>query len=194
MKQVLENAIVYYNIPEFRSIPYKPDNNYRPSDINNGEILSDFDPEKEKLYEDFDNYFNHPMMTKIKDVGIYSVYMCKTYCLLSNECRYIIVFVHNDAMPTGTQERLLTLKWISLQTRTLSDQHNIKSHSYQPKKQGPLNVPINRVQITSEASMYICENRPIKITLLHGKNGAIEYQDRGNIIAALETYQTIITI
>lgn len=190
----LQHAIVYYKTPEIRSVSYKEYTNYKHTDINNGEILSDFDPQKEKLYQDFDEYFNYPVMTKIKDIDIYSVYMCKTYCLLSNECRYIIVFIYNDAMPTGTQERLSVLKWHSLQTRTLSDNHNIKSHSYQPKKQGPLNVLIKRERVTPEASMYICDTLPLKVTLLHGKNGAIEYHDRGNIIAALETYQTIITI
>lgn len=193
MEQVLENAIVQYHIPEFRSVP-QMQTNYTPSDIRNGEMLTEFDPRKEKLYQDFDNYFNHPVMTKIKDVGQYSMYMCKTYCLLSNECRYIIAFVQNDSMPTSTRESLITLKWQSLQTRTLSDQHNLPSHAYQPKKQGPLNIPIQRTRVTPEASMYVCEHLPIKVTLLHGKDGPSAYQERGNIIAALETYQTIITM
>ena len=59
-----------------------------------GEILDTFyDSGKENMYKAFTKYFNNPNMIKIKDVNGYSMYMTKTYCLLSNECRYIIVFV-----------------------------------------------------------------------------------------------------
>lgn len=158
-----------------------------------GEILNVFEPEKEKMYKFFDTYFNHPIMVKIKNVNGHSMYMTKTYCLLSNECRYIIAFVHQDMMPLRTKESLASLKWISLQTRTLPDHHNLPSHGYQPKRDGPLNVLITRNKLTKDASTYVCEEFPITVTLLHTKNNN-EYQDRGNIIAALETYNTIICI
>ena len=57
-----------------------------------GELLDAYEPEKDALYGYFDDYFNHPTMVKIKNVKNLSVYMTKTYCLLTNECRYIVVF------------------------------------------------------------------------------------------------------
>jgi hypothetical protein len=156
-----------------------------------GQLLDSFEPDKEKMYKSFDDYFNHPTMVKIKDANNHSMYMSKTYCLLSNECRYIIAFVIQDQMPVWTQESLLTLQWVSLQTRTLADNHKLPPHGYQPRREGPLNVTINRTKVTPESSTYTCKDLPLTVTLLHG---ASEYQDRGNIIAALETYSTIICV
>ena len=159
-----------------------------------GELLGGFDLETEKMYDHFDTYFNHPTMTKMKDVNYYSMYMSKTYCLLSNECRYIIVFVKKDDFPVETKQKLSGLKWDSLQTRTLPDKYNLPPHSYQPKKQGELKGIITRTNVTDDHSTYSCENYPITVTLLHTTKNKNEYQDKGNIIAALETYSTVITI
>lgn len=182
-------ASVRYNVP-----PPQIQQNIPKQQFNYGEMLDTFDPNKESLYEAFDTYFNYPTMTKIKDVKDYSVYMSKTYCLLSNECRYIIVFVSNDSMPTRTQERLIKLKWHSLQTRTLPDQHSLPPHGYQPRRLGVLNVVIRREKVQPEASTYVCDDLPIMVTLLHTKNGTNDYQDKGTVVSALETYQTIITL
>jgi hypothetical protein len=160
-----------------------------------GELLDVYEPEKDALYGYFDDYFNHPTMVKIKNVSELGVYMSKTYCLLTNECRYIIVFVNEDYQPAGTKQELKKLPWISLQTRTLSDKHNLPPHDYQPKAIGPLNKKIVRINKTNEASTYRCEGLPITITLLHTKTDTdSEYQQYGNVITALETYQTVITM
>ena len=148
----------------------------------------------DEMYAHFDDYFNHPTMVKIKDVDSYSVYMSKTYCLLSNECRYIVVFIHTDSMPTRTQEPLANLRWVSLQTRTLEDKHDLPPHNYKPRRTTPLNTPIIRTKVDKQCSTYKCEKYPLTVTLLHGKHGADEYQVRGSIISALETYNTILTL
>lgn len=158
-----------------------------------GQLLDSFEPDKETMYKAFDDYFNHPVMCKIKDVNGHSMYMSKTDCLLSNESRYIICFVIVDDLPVGAKERLSDIRWLSFQTRSLSERHNIQTHSYQPKRDGPLNVIINRTDVTPEASTYNCESFPLIVTLLH-KKGENDYQPRGNIIAALETYSTILTL
>jgi hypothetical protein len=83
-----------------------------------------------------------------------------------------------------------------LQTRTLpyDEYSNIKSHGYIPKEMGPLLAKINRTNITDEASTYECDDYPIIITLLHTRNKtSLTYQNSGTVIAALETWETIIT-
>jgi hypothetical protein len=161
-----------------------------------GQILDAYEPDKEKMYKDFDDYFNHPIMVKIKDVNNHSMYMCKMYCLLSNQCRYIVVFLEQDKHVINSKHMLKSLRWKSLQTRTLSDQHKLPAHGYQPKREGPLNSIITRTSVNKEASVYSCNEYPITITLLldENDNNREEYKDRGNIIAALETYSTVITI
>lgn len=160
-----------------------------------GQTLDSYEPDKDYLYKIFDDYFNHPTMTKIKNADGYSIYMSKMYCLLSNKCRYLVAIVKEDFNPVKTQESLKMLRWVSFQTRTLEDQHTLPPHGYQPTAKGPLAVPITRVNITNEASEYSCSDLPITVTLLHDdKNNQYTYQHRGNVVAALETYQTLVTI
>jgi len=159
-----------------------------------GELLNTFDPIKDQFSSYINIYFNHPTLTKTKNVDKHSVYMVKTYCLLSNECRYIIALVTEDNIPIGTNKKLSDLNWVSLQTRTLEDKHNIHSHSYNPKMEGPLVSPIVRNNIGKDMSTYSCETFPIEVHLLHKKKDVqSEYQPNGNLISAIETFQTIIT-
>jgi len=163
-----------------------------------GQLFADEDEIRDEerdhsyIYKYFDDYFNHPDMVKIKNINSHSMYMCKTYCLLSNECRYIIVFVAVDDNKINVSLPLIELKWISIQTRTLSTKYDIPSHGYQPKRGGPLQVPINRVKFDNDTSYYSCTSLPIVITLLHNDKGEHEYQASGNVISAIETYNTII--
>ena len=163
---------------------------------NYGELLGCYDPQIEDMYRHFDEYFNFPTMFKIKNVGGMSMYMSKLYCLLNKECRYIITFVTEDNNSEHTKIPLKNLEWVSLQTRSMIDDHNLPPHSYHPKAKGPLNKKIVRNELTEQASMYECEDLPILVTLLHlePSENNIEYQKSGTVIAALESFQTIITI
>ena len=158
-----------------------------------GELLDIFEPDKDNMYKEFDKYFNYPIMFKIKNVNNHSVYMTKTVCLLSNECRYIIAILPIDESVIGSKEKLANLRWISLQTRTLPDKHDLPSHGYQHKRDGALKASITRTSVSPEASTYKCEVFPLIVTLLHKKSDC-DYQASGNIISALETYSTIITL
>lgn len=161
-----------------------------------GEIIDDYDPRREIVYPMFIKYFNNPTLKKVKDTDKHSMYVCKLYCLLNRDCRYIIAFTDkNDAKP-GTLEELKTVNWVSLQTRTLPDNYEDVeiTHGYQAVADGPLMAIINRTNITDKASTYMCEDIPITITLLHtDKNTKDSYQAKGTVIHALETFQTIIT-
>jgi hypothetical protein len=143
----------------------------------------------------FINYFNNPSMTKKKNINNeYSMYVCKAYCLLSNECRYIVAIVNNDIYPIDHINKLSDLKWESFQTRTLKEQYTSESHSYTPMAKGPLTAPISRIEQNDEATTYSCLNIPIIVTLLHNeKKTKDSYQPNGTVIAALETWETIIT-
>jgi len=167
------------------------------------EIISDLDEPKVSsqfsvVESHFDNYFNKPSMTKIKDTyderekPVYSMYACKLYCLLNRECRYIIAITLYDTLPVGFQTRLSNLNWVSLQTRSLLDNYQIPTHSYEPTRNTPLNCKITRTKAFDSHSEYTCSLFPVKITLLHTETSKF-YQTEGTIVAALETFQTIIT-
>ncbi len=159
-----------------------------------GEVLDDYEPERDNIYNLIVEYFNNPIMTKIKDENGFSMYVAKIYTLLSQEKKYIIVFVYSNSEPIGTEEFLHELKWISFQTRSLQINYKTKIHPYEPQMKGQLTASIYRVDITDKASTYRCEEFPIVITLLHTPHkDRYAYQDKGNIIASLETWETIIT-
>lgn len=160
-----------------------------------GILIESIDTDKEELYRNFSIYFKNPIMYKTNDRGQFSVYKCKTYCNLSNQCRYIVAMIPDDHMPIGTQEYLITMKWTNLQTRTWNENHKFPPHSYIPTMSGPLCTPIRKVSFNDEVSTYKCEKFPyIVITMLHTKKGSKdEYQPEGNLIRALETYETIIS-
>lgn len=161
-----------------------------------GKMIDEFASVNEDIYKMFVDYLNNPIMVKTKDEEGYSVYVCKLYCLLNKDCRYIIVFTKIDTNMIGSEIKLKDLNWVSLQTRTLpSDEYsNISSHGYIPKEKGPLLSKIIRIKIEDEASTYKCDDYPLIITLLHTKNKtSTSYNNRGTIIAALETWETIVT-
>lgn len=164
-----------------------------------GEVLQEIDyqePVRNQMYKDFNNYFNNPVLSKqTSPDGVHSMYMCKSYSLLSNECRYIIVFVLDDTSPNGTEKNLIDLKWVSLHTRTFLHKEGIKMHGYNPQMSGPLTAPIIRKKVEKEHTIYSCDKYPITVYMLHtNKKTADDYQPRGNIISALETYNTMIFI
>lgn len=159
-----------------------------------GEILEPFEPELDKMYKAFTHFFNDPLMTKIKDVDKYSMYMVKNYCLLSKECRYIVCLILSDINPVGFKQSLDNMRWISFQTRTLSLYNELDSHLYTPSRGGLLDYEIYRINKDNISSTYNCDRFPFTITLLHTKNDINEYSNKGTIITALETYQTIITL
>jgi hypothetical protein len=163
-----------------------------PSGVD-GVSPSGVSPSLSSMYDAFTKYFSDPVMTKIKDVEKYTMYMSKTYCLLSTEYRYIIALVPQDINIIGFKKNLNELKWLSLQTRSLNDNHNLPQHYYVARRGSILDSEIYRIKTEDKASTYKCDRFPIIITLLHTK-GKNDYQDKGIIITALETYQTIIVI
>ena len=157
-----------------------------------GERLKyDYDPNKEYIYNLFVDYFENPKMTKKKDIGNYSMYICKINAVLGIEFRYIIIFVGKNLEKIGSERNLSELNWICLQTRTLEDEYNLQLHSYTPKRIFELDKKIHISSKDEKGYYYNIEDIPIKITLLP-KNKGFDYSEHGTVISALETYQTIL--
>ena len=159
------------------------------------EIIDDFILQKKYLYNMFTEYFEKPIMTKIKDVNSYSMYISKVHCFLSTFNRYIIVLVEKDENIIGYTENLSNLQWVCIQTRELQDKYDLKPHFYVPKKQTQLNCTIIKHTDNDDGSVYSCD-LPLEITLLHlnKKSDYYEFPHKGTLVAAIETYKTVITI
>ena len=167
-----------------------------------GELLSggpeDVVPSTHKTHDEiygmFCRYFSDPLMYKIKNVHDRSVYMCKLYCLLSRECRYIITIVDVDPFQPLRAIPLKEQRWHCLQTRTLADNHALPQHGYNNRAVGEWSAPIRRIEVTEDACRYVCEDLGLTVELL--LNGEIpeKYQPHGTLNSALETFQTVVYI
>lgn len=151
-----------------------------------------YDPVRDDIYPLFSQYFENPRMVKIKDIDNYSMYMIKIHALLIIEFRYLIVFVKKNNEPVGDAKFLSQLEWESLQTRTLTDEHDIPFHVYNPRRFSLLDKQISLRPNNKKKYVYDVENLPIEITLLPKTNVELEYHNSGNVINALESYQTLI--
>jgi hypothetical protein len=159
-----------------------------------GHIINpSYDPSKNKVYEVFCDYFNNPIMTKIKNVENFSMYMVKIHAMIGNAYRYLVIFVDIDSNIIGFNEYMKKLEWVSLQTRTLEDIHHIQTHRYDPKTSiSELSQKIFVKDRDEKETKYICEQFPLIVTLLHTrKNYVMQYPNNGSIISAIETYQTL---
>lgn len=154
-------------------------------------IESGYDPKQEFIYDLFSDYFGNPVMTKLKNINNYSLYICKV-ADLGIEFRYIMVFIKQDRSILGHQEKLRSLPWINLQTRTLQEDHNLIKHSYIPTRNDNVNSTINLISKNDTSYIYKCDNIPIQVTLLGKKKNELDYNPTGRLINAIETYNTII--
>lgn len=156
-------------------------------------INPSYDPKKNEVFEAFVDYFNNPLMVKIKNVSNFSMYCVKIYAMLGNAYRYLIVLTERDFEEVGFKKNLNDIEWVSLQTRTLQEKHMVHTHSYPTNLKTPLNDKINVKSRTEDSSTYKAEKLPLVITLLNTrKNNKHQYSPSGTIVSALETFQTII--
>lgn len=145
-----------------------------------------------------DNYYNNPTLVKIKNIysnenkPLYSMYGVKLYCLLNRMCRYLLVITPYDDMDTGVTSPLKNLEWVSFQTRTLEQNFSIPVHSYQPRKEPNLLIGISRNKQTDTYSQYTTDKFNLMVTL-YNKDKHTDYQSKGTLLNALETFQTVIT-
>ena len=161
---------------------------------NYGQRISYYDPVKENIYKEISIYFDNPIMFKIRNVSEkYSVYMCNTHYLM-NKYRYLIAVTNYDPYELRFEQKLSDLEWVSFQTRTLDDYHKLPRHTYIPKRQGISSEKITKSYLDPYKSVYDCEHSPLQVTLLHKrKDTQHEYQEKGYIGAALETFSTLLS-
>jgi len=151
-----------------------------------------FDPAKTNTYGLITSIYKDPILTKTKDDGKKAVYMGKTSCGLINECRYLIATAPHDANDVGAKVNLSELNWTDFQTRTLKGKFTCDTC-------GSANITLESPSLelvtrNQEYTQYKSDQHKIKVSLLHTKtNNLYEYPEKGDIISALELYQTVIS-
>lgn len=156
-------------------------------------IDSDLDFSKREIYQLFFNYFNDPILTKIKDDAGNTLYAAKIGLLLRDN-RYLLVSTPKDNYQVGQTFKLSDIKWNILQTRTLSDDYNCNSFSYSPTKKHPYNTRIFVDKRYDHMSTFRCKDYKIQVCMLHTDNSKFQYPDIGYLAGALETYNALFKI
>jgi len=153
-------------------------------------------PERDSIYSLISHYYDDPLMTKMKDAGKnMSMYVCRLNCLLMNEKRYLIALVHrDDHVEMGSKQPLSSFRWISFMARTLQEEsyQSLPIHHYSIKRDDKYQIPLRISSRNQEVSVYDCDRGVFSVSLLHNKNQEYEYPNEGNLVSALETFQTVL--
>lgn len=158
-----------------------------------GERMQTFsDPIKEYAYKVLNEYFDNMVVEKVKDEGAFSVYMARIRFMLLNERRFLVVMTAKDGYPPSHRKPLSDIRWLSLQTRTLTTEHDLAPQTYELKRDDIYEETISIQSRDKKVSVYTMEKLPITISLLHTKGMEYEYPDMGTLNSALETYRTVI--
>lgn len=147
------------------------------------------------IYNQLCDYFDNISLTKHQDTETHSVYITSIKSFLTNVHRYIFVFVPRDVFFKGHVSQLKHLKWTSIQTRSLTTKYsNINMSYYKPKQIKPHTEHIELITRDKTKTVYQCVQLLLRVTLLHQEYDIFEYSDKGNLSAAIETYNTIIEL
>ena len=161
-----------------------------------GQLIDAGEPYKENFTRLLAKFYGNPILIKIDTANGYSMYVGRIQCLLAIEKRYLIVYLPEDSQPMGTLRSLAEMNWVNLQARTLESQFpNATLIQYEPKRLPGLDVPIFLTKRENDETTYkpMGDDLPLVITMLTPKKLSYNYQDKGTIVSALETFQTILT-
>lgn len=162
-----------------------------------GQLIDTGETKQDKFNSLLVQFYNNPVMVKLKTVNNHGMFVAKVHCLLSAQKRYIIAYVDRDMSPNGTHVRLDSLRWDNFQTRTLDEMEmpaNTPYVQYAPKRIQGLDNAISKIDASNNSTTYQAVGEfPLTVTMIHPKKMSFNYQDKGTIVSALETFQTILT-
>lgn len=162
-----------------------------------GEIIDSYTPDFSLFYDAVSIFYENPKMVLLKIENGYGMYVCKFKCLLEVK-RYLFAIVPEiENHKINDIVELKDLNWEALHIKQLDEiiKLGIPDHLYTPKRIIHLDKEIERIELTEENSFYKCDfHKNLKIKLIHKKDGTInQYQSTGNLLAAMETYMTILS-
>lgn len=161
-----------------------------------------FAEQKARLKSSIANFFDGVYFKKTKMSGSFGVWYVKM--LFGADTKYLSVIVPQCDEPIDTLKSLDDLDWICFQTRTLADGPEMDAQSFERIHQPLMNTIIKKVNVDEVQTYYQCDSLPIEIKLLHTMKcnedvcslepyDIDQYAQNGNIAAALNTFQCILT-
>ena len=155
--------------------------------------MSFFSIENQYVYDLISSFYGDILLQKIRDENEqHSLYGARLPSLLLNEKRYMFV---QCPISTLFQRKLKDTSWLTLQLRTLENDDgffNLPLNNNSVKREEKYFLPLQVSSRDNQITVYLCSKAPIQVSLLHTKGIEYEYPNDGNLVSALETYQTII--
>lgn len=142
----------------------------------------------------FNDVFSNLIFYKVK-TDEYSVYMARIYSQ-ENYFKYVVLVVHNKDAKLNTA-RIGDLNWVSLQTRSITDNYDIPEQNIDYKKLDQ-RYAYDKIRIIvkdrNEERTSYTSSIPIELILLHNirKKSVQQYADTMDIRQALATFQCVV--
>ena len=143
------------------------------------------------------DYFDNPVVKFMKkEDGMY-IYGAKIGFPLLSGYRYLFIsFPESIVNKSANLKEELFMDFIPfthLQTREIKDVYNLPVTNYQAKNTSRYIIPIQQTEENDMMTIYKSMNNDFQVILLQGKIKK-PYQFNGNLVKALETYNTIVKI
>jgi hypothetical protein len=146
---------------------------------------------RHQIYEGIIQIFGDIKMAKIPcPNATLSMYGAQVPCMCA-EKRFIFAIALIDNNSYGSIVPLSCINWISLQTRTSMIEYNVPVATYEYKSTVFGDTPIFMNRENKTDTYYRPKKYPIEIQLIQTQSGR-GYAEEGTILAALETYNTIV--
>lgn len=150
--------------------------------------------ERDGIYALITEYYDNPILYKIKNMNNLSMYAIQLPCFLLNEKRYLIALINQDDNPFNYGQYLKDLRWKTLMIRSLEDENlqSLPIHNYSIKRDDKYKIPLKIKSRNNDISIYECNLGLIEVSLLHTRNNEFEYPNEGNLVSAFETFKTLL--
>ena len=156
---------------------------------------------------DIAEYYGNPVMTKVKENGMYSIYKVKiSSYLIATEPRYLVAITLNDPHPIFHRQTLKDMKWVSFQARQVEKGAEDKDLNIAGEVDLPYENHDARIVSVYDKIYKVDKERddeyleyksftfPIKILVVCNKQRCFNYKDEAQIEQALRYFNTVIMI
>lgn len=161
----------------------------------------------EVLRKDIAKYYNDPVMTKVKENGMYSIYKVKiSSYLVATQPRYLVAVLLNDHNPIFNRKKLSNLKWASFQARQLEKGDEDKDLDiagevdlpYENHDSSIISVYDKIYKSGRERDDDYLEYKsftfPIKVLVVCNKKKCFTYKENAQLEQALRYFNTVIMV
>jgi hypothetical protein len=143
------------------------------------------------------NYFENPLLRKLKfENGMYTYGVRLGQPVLLGY-RYLFVLFPESYVNKNNHLRdeimMSMIPFEFLQTREIKEFYNLPVTNYKQEVKSEYMIPIHVKQENNQMSIYETELKDFEVTLLQDKYKK-PYQPNGNLLKALETYNTIVRV